>query len=127
MLFDTDIFIWGQRGDAGAIDLLGSSTDRCLSVQTLMELLQGAKNKAQHDTIKAFLKEFDFMVLPLTENIGHRALVYVEQYAMGFGITAADALIAATAAENNQVLATGNVKHFKPLKDLRLRQFVPSK
>ena len=39
------------------------------------------------------------LVLLLSKNIGHRASVYVEEYSLGFGISAYDALIAATAMD----------------------------
>ena len=78
MIFDTDIFIWAQRGNEKAVDLMEKSEERFLSVQTYMELLQGAKNKVQHKYVKDFLSSFGFSVLPLTENIGHRASIYLE-------------------------------------------------
>jgi hypothetical protein len=98
---------------------------RWLSVQTYMELSQGAKNKNQHKEIKDFLTSFGFIVLPLTENIGHRASIYVEEYALSSGMRSGDAIIAATAVENNLVLVSSNVKHFKAIRDLRLKQFKP--
>jgi predicted nucleic acid-binding protein len=52
MIFDTDIFIWIQRGNERAAELIDRSDLRYLSVFTYMELLQGAKNKTQHKTIK---------------------------------------------------------------------------
>lgn len=78
MIFDTDIFSWAQRGNEKAAKLMEKTDQRFLSVQTYMELLQGAKNKAHHEYVKDFLSSFDFNVLPLTENIGHRASIYVE-------------------------------------------------
>ena len=90
-----------------------------------MELLQAANNKKQHRIIKEFLKLYGFRVLPLTENIGHRASVYVEEYSLSSGLRAGDAIIAATATENNMILATGNGKHFKLIKDLTLKIFRP--
>ena len=48
MLFDTDILIWVQRGNARAADLIDSVDDRYISIQTFMELLQNALNKQQH-------------------------------------------------------------------------------
>ena len=125
MIFDTDIFIWVQRGNVKATRLMESVDERSLSVQTYMELLQGAQNKKQHQQIKDFLKTFNFQVLPLTENIGHRACVYLEEYTLWNSIRAGDALVAATAAENNLILVTSNSKHFKPIKELRLKIFKP--
>jgi hypothetical protein len=90
-----------------------------------MELLQGAESKKQHQVVKEFLKSYGFQILPLSENIGYRALVYIEEYALSSGLLAGDAIIAATAVENGMVLATGNRKHFKPIKDLSLKVFRP--
>ena len=68
---------------------------------------------------------FDFQILPLSENIGHRALVYVEEYALAAGMRSADALIAATAVERNLELVSSNTKHFKAVGELRLKAFRP--
>lgn len=125
MLFDTDIFIWVQRGNNKAARLIEEAEPRYLSIQSYMELLQGARSKAQHKKIKDFIGSFNFIILPLTENIGHRAAIYVEEYSLACSINAADALIAATAVENNLVLVTSNDKHFKPVKDLTLKTFRP--
>ncbi|MDA8142138.1 MAG: type II toxin-antitoxin system VapC family toxin [Desulfobacteraceae bacterium] len=125
MIFDTDIFIWAQRGNAKAAMIMEKEESRFLSVQTYMELLQGARSKNQHKQIKDFLTSFGFDVLPLTENIGHRASIYVEEYTLSSGIRSADAIIAATAVENNLILVSSNVKHFKAIKDLQLKPFKP--
>ena len=125
MLFDTDIFIWVQRGNKKAVSLMEDTEERHLSVQTYLELLQNAQNKDQHRQTKDFLKTFDFIVLPFTENIGHRACVYIEEYALPNGLRAGDAIIAATATENNLTLLTSNAKHFRAIKDLRLKIFRP--
>jgi predicted nucleic acid-binding protein len=125
MLFDTDIFIWVQRGSRKAARLIERTEERLLSVYSYMELLQGAKNKEQHAHINDFLSSFGFMALPLSENIGHRALIYIEEYALSQGLRAGDALIAATAAENNLELVTSNAKHFQPIKELKIKVFNP--
>lgn len=125
MIFDTDIIIWVQRGNDKAARLINSSNERYISIQTYMELLQNAKNKKQHQYIKSFLHEYSFTVLPLTENIGHRAAIYIEEYSLGNGITAGDAIIAATTIENKFVLSTGNKKHFSYIKDLPAKYFYP--
>jgi hypothetical protein len=125
VLFDTDIFIWIQRGNTKAAQLVDRDRERLLSVITYMELLQGAKDRRQHRATLSFLRDFGFTTLPLTENIGHRAAVYVEEYTLGAGLRAADAIIAATAAEHGLVLCTSNAAHFRPIKELKLKVFQP--
>jgi predicted nucleic acid-binding protein len=125
MLFDTDILIWIQRGSVKAAKLVDETVERKISVQTVMELLQGARNKNQHRIIKEFLIEYGFTVLPFTQNIGHRALIYVEEFALSNNMRAGDAIIAATAVENNLTLATSNVKHFKAINEVELYAFKP--
>jgi hypothetical protein len=123
MIFDTDIFIWVQKGNKKAARLIDETTPRFLSIQTYMELLQGANDLRQHKYIKDFLSEYNFVLLPFTENIGHRASIYIEEYALVCDLKAGDAIIAATATENNLPLASSNAKHFKPIKELDLRVF----
>jgi hypothetical protein len=125
MIFDTDIFIWVQRGSEKAAKLIDDEEEKFLSLQTYMELLQCARDKKQHKYIKDFLSTFGFVVLPLTENIGHRASIYIEEYTLSSGLRAGDAIIAATAVEQNMVLASSNARHFKTIKDLQLRAFRP--
>ena len=90
-----------------------------------MELLRAAKNKQQHRYINDFLSSFAFVVLPLSESIGHRALIYLEEYTLSHGLTAGDAIVAATAAESNMTLVSSNTKHFKPVKELKFKVFTP--
>ena len=125
MIFDTDIFIWTQRGNEKAAALMQKTQEKYLSIQTYMELLQCAENKIQHKHVKDFLNSFGFIVLPLTENIGHRASIYVEEYTLSSSIRSGDAIVAATAVENNMILSSSNAKHFKVIKDLKLKVFKP--
>jgi predicted nucleic acid-binding protein len=125
MLFDTDVLIFVQRGNIKAAKLIEKTRERKISILTYMELLQGAKDKKQHKYTIDFLKTFDFEILPLTENIGHRAAVYVEEYSLSHNIRAGDAIIAATAVENGLSLSSANVKHFKHIKELDLVIFKP--
>ena len=125
MIFDTDIFIWVQRGSEKAARLMQKTEHRFLSVQTYMELLQCAQNKTQHKYVKDFISSFNFMVLPFTENIGHRASIYIEEYTLSSALRSGDALIAATAVENNMTLVSSNARHFKVIKDLELKVFKP--
>lgn len=125
MIFDTDIFIWIQRGNLKAAKLIESDDCRKISIYTYFELLQGAKDKLQNTYTKKFLRDFSFEVLPLTENIGHRAAVYIEEYSLSHGLRAGDAIIAAAAVENNLSLVSSNIKHFQCIHDLELQGFKP--
>jgi predicted nucleic acid-binding protein len=66
-----------------------------------------------------------FIVLPFTENIGHRASIYIEEYTLSSGLRSADAIIAATAVDNNLALMSSNRKHFRTIKELNFKKFTP--
>lgn len=121
MLFDTDVLIFAQQGLASAKAAILKAPQRAISLQTLLELLQTNRGKAEHRLVKGFLQDFSFAVLPLTENIGHRAAIYMEEYGPSTGLQAADAIIAATAVENGKTLMSGNAKHFRGIKELRFQ------
>ena len=125
MIFDTDVLILFLRGNANAAQAVDAEENRSISLVTYMELLQGSRNKHEAHKIKAFLKDFGFSTLPLTENIGHRASIYIEEYALSCSIGVADALVAATAVEEFEALLSANSKHYKCVKELNLRQFQP--
>ncbi len=125
MIFDTDILIWVQRGNPKAASLIDKTKDRMISIQTYMELLQCANHKKQQQIIRNYLREFEFQMIPLSENIGHRASIYIEEYSMANGLRAGDAIIAASAIENDLALATANHKHYKVVPNLELHLFKP--
>jgi predicted nucleic acid-binding protein len=123
VLFDTDILIWVQRGNRAAAALIDAAGERFLSAYSLMELLQCAQDRKQQRVSRSFVSELGFVVLPLSEAIGHRALIYIEEYGLSTGLRAGDALVAATAAENGVRLISSNAKHFKAIKELDFQQF----
>jgi predicted nucleic acid-binding protein len=125
VLFDTDILIWFQKRNAKAAQCIDAAQRRCISVLTYMELLQCPQSKEQQRLAKDFLAEFNFTILPMTENIGHRASIYIEDYSLATGMRTGDAIVAATAMEHNLELLTGNRKHFKSIPGLKLKLFRP--
>jgi predicted nucleic acid-binding protein len=125
MLFDTDILIWYLRGNPKAAKAMEQAGQRAVSVVSYMELLQGARNKNEIKVIRNFLKDADFEIVPLSENIGHRASVYMEMFCLRVEMCLADALLAATAVENNLPLYTGNTKHYKLIQDMEIKPFLP--
>ncbi len=125
MVFDTDVLVWALRRNLKAAAVIDTVQERHVSVVTHMELLRGARNKAELQSIKKEVSALRFAVLPLTENIGHRASMYLELHVLKSGLSVSDALIAATAVENGLTLCTGNVKHYKVIADLEIKAFRP--
>jgi predicted nucleic acid-binding protein len=125
VIFDTDVLIWHLRGNAQASRAVDEDDSRAISVVTFLELLQGARDKQEIRAIKRFLSNWQVRTVPLTENIGHRASIYMEEYGLAVAMDVADALIAATAVENREQLLTGNDRHFRAIKDLDLKAFKP--
>ncbi|MFP4467249.1 MAG: PIN domain-containing protein [Candidatus Goldiibacteriota bacterium] len=125
MLFDTDIIIWALRGSIKAAAAIDKADERSISAVSYMELVQGVKDKKELKQLSSFLSDCGIDIMPLTENIGHRAAIYMEEYTLKSGLRLADALIAATAAENNLTLYTSNIKHYKTIEDLNIKTFKP--
>lgn len=125
MIYDTDIIIFFLRGSHKAAQTLENDDNKHLSIQSYMELIQNPKDKQEQLTIRNFVYEADFAVIPFTNNISHRAAIYIEQFALSHGLRSADALIAATAAENNLALCSANKKHFQFLNDIEFIPFDP--
>ncbi|MGA1192783.1 MAG: PIN domain-containing protein [Kiritimatiellia bacterium] len=125
MLFDTDVIIWALRGNAKAAQQIDRQADLQVSAVSYMELLKGARDKADQKNIKSFLHDLSFTFLPVTQDISHRAVMYMEAFALSSGMELADALIAATAAEHAQELCTANNRHYRVISELTLSIFRP--
>ncbi|MBI9083193.1 MAG: type II toxin-antitoxin system VapC family toxin [Desulfobacterales bacterium] len=125
MLFDTDVLIWALRGHSGAAKAIDRAEERDISVVNYMELIQGARDKGEIRLLRSFLKDLGFSILALSENIGHRASVYLEEYSLKTALCLADALIAATAVDQNRPLLSGNAKHYRQISELVLKVFRP--
>jgi predicted nucleic acid-binding protein len=125
MMFDTDVLIWLIRGSRAAGEQIAGATELSLSIVSYMELVEGAHDKGELDDIKEFLARRRFRMLPLSENIGNRASMYMEEFRLKFGLDMGDALIAATAAENHLTLCTANRRHFAAIPGLQLQVIRP--
>ena len=123
MIFDTDVLIWFFRGNGPAAELIERQTDRVISVVSVMELYQGARSQKEIRTIRRFFQASSFRVIPLNEAMSHLALTLVEEHARKDGLQMADALIAATARQTADTLATGNIRHFRSIPTLQLKAF----
>ena len=125
MIFDTDVLIWALRGNLRAARAIDDAPDRALSTVSLMELLQGARNKLEARQLQQSLRGLGFQILPLSEPIGAAATTLISQHSGSHGLQVADALIAASALESGDDFCTGNAKHFRPIRGLSLVAFRP--
>ncbi len=125
MLIDTDVLIWFMRGRSSARDAVRECLSVELSAVTCMELVQGVRDKEELRSLRHTIRLNGWRVLPLTEDIGHRATTYIESYALSDGMRVADALIAASAVQSGTSLMTANVRHYKCIPGIVLEQYHP--
>jgi predicted nucleic acid-binding protein len=127
MLFDTDVLICFFRGDTLAARLVDSERNRNISIVSFMELIQGAKTRREAIAIRRFLRDLEFRLIPIDEATSYLAASLMEEHSQSHGLQVADALIAATARQSADVLATGNVRHFRGIAEVKLKTFRPSR
>ena len=123
LIFDTDVLIWFFRGNAKAARAIEADSERTISIVSLMELYQGARSAREISQLRSFFQKNSFRIAPISETISHLAATLMEEHSIRHGLQIADALIAATARETVSTLLTGNVRHFRPIPSLDLRQF----
>jgi predicted nucleic acid-binding protein len=123
MIVDTDVLIDYFRGSESAKSKLASLLPFKVSAVTLMELLQGSRDKETMRTIEKQLKVWGVSVVQTTEATSFRAVQFVREFALGHSVRAADALIAATAIEEGETLLTGNERHFSCIPGLSMEVF----
>ena len=125
MLVDTDIIIWYMRGNQKSYEILNKNKGFKISVVTYMELVQGMRNKQELTLLRKALKNWETKIIYITEEISSKAMFYVEQHYLSHSVQLADALIGATAVAHGESLVTGNIKHYKIVKEINLTKFVP--
>ncbi len=81
------------------------------------------RNQQEHRALHTTIRRWGWHVLPLDESISNRAVAYVERHFLSHALRLADALIAATAFSHDLTLATGNLKPYRVIDELPLRQF----
>jgi len=123
MLIDTDVIIWYMRGNPNALKALEKHKGFTISVVTFMELVQGMRNKNELVALRKALKSWSTKIIYITEEISSKAMFYVEQHYLSHSMQLADALIGATAVSNGISLLTGNTKHYKIVKEIKLSRF----
>lgn len=124
ILVDTDILIDVANNDATAktrLTLESQESSLMVSAVTIMELVVGCRNKSEVQTLNRFLSKFEKM--EIISQISDRATQLMQEYFLSHGLLIADALIAATAIENEIALLTKNQSDFRFIKALHLLSY----
>ena len=119
-LVDTDILIEISKGNDKAVEFFKSLDEIKISVISSMELLVGARNKKEINTIEEFLHQYGR--LHISEEISVKALELIKYHSLTDGLSIPDAFIAATAISKGLILTTTNIKHFRIIKDIKIKE-----
>jgi predicted nucleic acid-binding protein len=118
-LLDSDILIWVLRGKKQAVDFVGGLLKEevpAISVLAFYEVWAGAR-ASEEDTIAEFLSAFE--VVDVDREIAKQGARYAVSFRKkGITLSVSDALIAATARNDDLVLVTMNLRHF-PMSDIQ--------
>jgi len=119
VLVDSDILIEVSRGRNADvvskwIDLSNADAAVLYSPVSVAELWAGARPN-EYDTLNNLFRAL--RCIPIDEEAGRQAGLYLRRYRRSHGIEIADALIAASAAANRAELWTRNRKHY-PMKEV---------
>ena len=109
-IIDTNVFSKVFRGDS-AVKTYIETLDGVIDTTIYIECLQGSKSNQEKRGIKTYLSSFP--LLPITPRVSERAMELIDDYSNSHGLLLADALIAATAIENDLTVVTYNLDDFK--------------
>jgi len=125
LLIDTDVLIWYLRGNENAYKIISENIPFKISVISYIELMQGVRDKNELKILQKQLKNWSAEIIQIHDNISTRAMFFIEDYFLSNSLEFADAVIAATAIENRDVLLTANDKHYGFIPNIRLNKFRP--
>ena len=125
MLIDSDVLIWYMRGNENAKRIVAKAIPFNISVVSYMELVQGMRNKKELVLLKKYLKLWEVEIVQITSEISEMAMDFVEKYFLSNSMELQDALIASTSLVHNEILLTGNERHYQFLPNIQINRFVP--
>ena len=125
MIFDTNIFIYADRGVESARQVLIGASERSISAVTYMEYVPFCRNKKELKNFEQLLEALHFKIYEIDNTISTNARRYVKQFALSHSVEMGDALIAATAIKYDEDVCTGNAKHFEPINGIKIHHYIP--
>lgn len=119
-LVDTTVLIEYLRQDSVARSFIKNNLPY-FSTVAKAELIQGARDKKELAIIIGFLKDLE--ELTINERVASLAIELTEKHYLSHHLLFLDALVAATALEENLTLVTENVKHFSFIPGLKIQDW----
>ena len=92
-----------------------------ISIITELELIVGCRNKQELEALDEFLRQFS--IVQLNRQISTKAEELMRSYYLSHGLLIADALIAATAIENQIPLLSKNQRDYRFISELNLLKY----
>ena len=125
MIFDSDVVIWMLRKHPKAIQFARGidPSERNVSVVSYLEVLRGCRDRQEANDLVLFIQEWFTEVISLKAEFSDSALSLMKQFAVSHRPGVNDMLIAGTALGRQEIVATGNVKHFNFVPGLVVRRF----
>ena len=124
ILSDTDLLIDLANNDSIAKERLVKESQKFLltiSIITELELIVGCRNKQELEALEKFLRQFS--IFQLNREISTKAEELMRSYYLSHGLLIADALIAATAIENQIPLLSKNQRDYRFISELNLLKY----
>ena len=125
VLVDTDILIDIARGITEASEYLQRMEENSsvvVSSVTQMELIIGCENKTELRKVERFLERFG--IVGIDVSISELAVDLLRQYRLSHGLLIADAIIAATAMNLGEPLASKNQRDYRFIDGLELLPYL---
>lgn len=124
ILIDTDLLIDLANNESIAKERLVKESEKFLltiSIITELELIVGCRNKQELEALDKFLRQFS--IFQLNREISTKAEELMRSYYLSHGLLIADALIAATAIENQIPLLSKNQRDYRFISELNLLKY----
>jgi predicted nucleic acid-binding protein len=113
---DTNVFSKIFNRDV-QVQTIVENLDSVICSTVYIECLQGSKSNQEKNSIKKYLSNFPLLLVG--SDISQLAIELIDSYSNIHGLLLADALIAATALENDLTVLTYNINDFKFIKNLK--------
>jgi predicted nucleic acid-binding protein len=115
-VIDTNVFLRIFKGDRDVAKFIGN-LEIAIDTTVYIECIQGSKSNLEKRKIKQVLDNLP--LLHITATISQTTINLIDTYSNSHGLLLADALIAASALENDLTVVTYDIGDFKFISGLK--------